>query len=203
MDERWIVLGFYQDRDDTDVAFKDLRLPHFRRSATIHHGADGVINVSRFGIAESHIARFRSWVVLSETLLVIEVRPRDLDRILDQLRHGPGSPPIVFAFHPKHVYDSSSIEAIRRVNPAPGGSLRIAAGQLAARLHLGNKRSVRRQGLLRRLIASENDLKQVHQALAERARTEQPTSMSAVWLLDNAHNLQEHIDDFRRNLPRR
>src|SRR5579871_1409014 len=202
MSERWIVLGFYQDLQAANSALKELRHQRFRRSGTIHHAADGRMMVSQFGVSNKLIARYKRWVVRNETLIVVQARPRDLDRVRELLRHGAGMLPITFAFHPGHVYVSSN-EELRHLPPLTAEALHLAALQLAAALRPGSPNTVRSQSLLHRLIESESDLKQVYRALKDRARTEQPTSMSAVWLLDNAYILQEHCDDFRRNLPRR
>jgi cyclic beta-1,2-glucan synthetase len=203
MSERWIVLGFYQDQSDADAVLQELQRQHLRGVVAIHHGADGGVTASRSGFPNRLTERYKHWVVRNETLIVVRARPRDLDRVRDTLRQGTASLPITFAFHAKHVYASALDPQLLRLPALSVEALRLAAGRLAAALRPGSSHSVRRQGLLRRLIASESDLKQVQQALADRVRAEQATSMSAVWLLDNAYILQEHIDDFRRNLPRR
>ena len=200
--ERWIVMGFYQDRDVANSALAELRKQQFNRSASIHHSSDGAIVVSRGRIPNRLILMYQNWVVRNETVVVVQAPPMDLVRVKDILRTDVGSPPITFAFHPKHVYVSTEQDAIHHLPPITLEAMRSTAGALAAGLRPTKSALASRQSLLQRLVANESDLKQVHQALAERAHTEQPASMSAVWLLDNAYILQEHIDDFLRNIPR-
>jgi cellobiose phosphorylase len=203
MSDRWIVLGFYQDQDAANSALNQLRHQRLSHSVSIHHAADGRLTVSPFGLPKSLITRYIHQIVRNETLIAVQVRSHDLDPVLDLLRHNASSLPITFAFHDEPHYASSPDRELLHLPPLTVEAMRLAAGQLATALLTKSPRPVHSQSLLRRLSDSESDLKQVHRALADRARTGQPSSMSAVWLLDNAYILQEQVDDFRRNLPRR
>ena len=203
MSERWIALGFYQNQNVAHSALKELRRHRLGRSTAIYHSPEGRVTTAYFGLPKPLVERFKRWVIRNETLIVVEARSRNLARVQEILRHGMGSQAVVFAFHEKHADAQSLDSALFRMPPLSVEALRQEASRLAEVLQPGNPRSVARQSLRSRLAESESELKLVEQALGERARAEQAGSMSAAWLLDNAYILQEHIDDFRRNLPRR
>src|SRR5580704_10666440 len=110
MSDRWIVLGFYQDQNAANSALKQLRHQRLSHSVSIHHAADGRLTVSQFGLQKNLITRYKHWVVRNETLIAVQVRPHDLDPVLDLLRHNTGSLPITFAFHDEHRYAASREE---------------------------------------------------------------------------------------------
>ena len=66
--ERGIILGFYQDEEAANAAFKELRNQRHRRSAAIHHSSDGQITVDGdshlpgFGVSSALITRYNRWV---------------------------------------------------------------------------------------------------------------------------------------------
>ena len=206
MTERGIVLGFYQDKEIAGAVLTDLHRSKYPNSTAIHCGADNSISVeSRRGVSSgqqrSLVARYRRWVVRNETLIIVRVPAGEMGSILDILRRNAASPPITFAFHPVHQFATETEEALRyRTLVSPQGRRSIGS---AAVVRPAGVRAGRADPLMGRLQNSENALKYVQTMLADTARAGQPVSMAADWLLDNVYLLQGHIDDFRRNLPKK
>lgn len=157
----------------------------------------------QWGISGNILSRYRRWVVRNETLIVVQVRPRDMERVLETLRQVPGSVPITFAFHPENILATQPKEELYRRGPLPVERLSQEAGRLAASIHPLSPKAVRGKPLMGRLRHSERTLRQIHDVLADMSRIGQAVTISAEWLLDNTYILQGHIDDFRRLLPKR
>ncbi len=206
MTERGIVLGFYQDRESATAVLVDLRKRSYRSAAVIHRAEDGMVSVESqrgmpTGVQRALLLRYQQWIVRKETLVIVRAPARDMGSVLDILRQNAGSLPITFAFHPVHKFASEAEEALRyRTLLAPAG--RPVARRTSV-VHPAAARVGRADPLMGRLLNSENALKYVQTMLADSARAGQPVSMASDWLLDNVYLLQGHIDDFRRNLPRR
>ncbi len=204
--ELGIVLGFYQDKAIAEAVLADLYRSKYRSAATIHRDENHKISVVYQSGVTSHsprslVARYQAWVVSKETLVIVQVPARDMGGVLDILRQNADSPPITFAFHPVHRFSSVADEApLHRfqVPPADQANTSIKAVVRPTRTRVG-----RSDPLMSRLLNSENALKYVQKMLADTSRAGQPVSMAADWLLDNVYLLQGHIDDFRRNLPKR
>jgi hypothetical protein len=206
MTERGIVLGFYQDKAVAEAVLTDLQQRKYRSAAAIYRAKDDKISVVT-GSGETSaqqrnlIARYQRWIVREETLVIVRVPVAEMGGVLDILRQNATSPPITFAFHPMHRFASEEEEALRYRAHVPVQSM-VATGSGAV-VRRSAARIGRSDPLMGRLLNSENALKYVQKMLADTSRAGQSVSMAADWLLDNVYLLQGHIDDFRRNLPRR
>jgi cellobiose phosphorylase len=79
--------------------------------------------------------------------------------------------------------------------------IHLRAAKLAIELKAVSKKLKSRRSLTPRLGYCEDVLNHVQSRLSGAVRLEQGIALSAEWLLDNAHVIQGHIEDFRRNLP--
>ena len=206
MTERGIVLGFYQDKAIAEAVLTDLKQSRYRNAVAIHRDENDRISVesqggTRSAQQNSLITRYQRWIVRKETLVIVRVPARDLGGVLDILRQNAAAPPITFAFHPVHKFSSEAEEALRtRAQSVPQSESQAA---LTAVVQPAGARIGRSDPLMSRLRNSESALKYVQKMLADTSRAGQSVSMAADWLLDNVYLLQGHIDDFRRNLPRK
>ncbi len=205
-------MGFYQDQEAARAVFQELMRRKHRGIAAISRNAEGRFTVetasltSAFPNPLSHalsserIAAYQGWVVRNETLLLVQVRARDMGSVLDLMRQNVSSPPTTFIFHPVHAFGNEAEEALEHRTPS-GAHQQNSLARLADSLHL----SLPGGGtpLTHRLDSSENALKYVQEMLADANRVGQSVSMGADWLLDNVYLLQGHIDEFRHNLPKR
>ena len=206
MTERGIVLGFYQDKAIAKAVLTDLKQGKYYNAVAIHRDENEKISVESQGgapSAQQHslIVRYQRWIVRKETLVIVRVPAGDLGGVLDILRQNVTAPPITFAFHPGHKFSSEAEEALRTRSQVVSQSQSQAA--LTAVVQPEGVRIGRSDPLMSRLRNSESALKYVQKMLADTSRAGQPVSMAADWLLDNVYLLQGHIDDFRRNLPRK
>lgn len=206
MTEHGIVLGFYQDKAIADAVWNDLQQSKYRNATAIYRGEDDRISVeSRGKGASAHegrlVARYQKWVVRKETLVIVETPARELGTVLDVLRQNASGPPITFAFHPVHKFAAGSEEALRyALTPPP---IEKQEQTYSAVVRPNNRKVGPNDPLMGRLRNSDHALKYVQTMLADTDRAGQSVSMAADWLLDNAYLIQGHIDDFRRNLPKR
>jgi cyclic beta-1,2-glucan synthetase len=155
------------------------------------------------GVEDALIARYKRWVVRGETLLLIQAPARDTDRVLELLRRTEGADVFTFAFFPDLGFDSEPKETLLHQTPLTTERLSLEAGRLAAMPHTVRPGHRRNHLLLRRLRDGERLLRSAHGILTTAVRVGQNVPMSAEWLLDSAYIWQGHIEEFRRNLPRR
>lgn len=156
-----------------------------------------------FGVQDSLLARYRRWLVHDEAVVLIQVPLRDMERVVGLLREAEGGPPIAFAFPPPLPWRADLPEEFLQHRPLTAERLSLEAGRVAASLHAVSARRVRGKPLLGRLRECERVLSLVQEVLAQVGQIGQPVTMSAEWLLDNAYLVQGHVQDVRRNLPRR
>ncbi len=134
-----------------------------------------------------------------ETIVIVRVAARDVQRALGILRQDDGGAAVTFVVQAPPAPTLLTPQETREVLPIE--RLVPEAERIAGELSLS--KAARRLPLLARLRHSERLLQRVHRHLAEAGRARQQSVLAADWLLDNAYVIQGHIDDIYRNLPRR
>ena len=155
-----------------------------------------------FGIDPRVLSHYRQWLVTNETVVIVSVKPADMERTLDYMRRSEEEQPVTFVFYPEHRL--SAIRETTGQSQEPITSEHLTANARAlAESQTVSRRIHRGRPLLKSLDESETGLKQVRAHLAETVRVEQNILLSAEWLLDNFYAIEGYVTDFRRNLPRK
>ena len=175
------------------------------------------------GVSPEIVQLYSRWIVSGETLIIVKTSRDDIEDVLGILRADKENLPVSFVVRP-HLRDENALlqKILRkdsetagaaksgtmrltltardeRPQPLVGDALRDHA-QATAKRHAPLVGKGRARTLLRRLRSSERIINGVCRGLAEAARLEQPVSLSAEWLLDNAYIIARQIADVRRNL---
>lgn len=149
----------------------------------------------------AHLARFKRWMVRSETLVLVEVPPRHAARVLTILRAVVGEPPLTFVFHPSTIFDFEPEAKLLRQEAPSSQRLAEKAVRLAHSFSIEDGAKPRGHPLLLRLRESERILKWLDASLTMSAEVHHAFALSAEWLLDNAYLIQGQINEIRRSLP--
>jgi cellobiose phosphorylase len=156
-----------------------------------------------FGVDGEIIARYKRWTFRGETALLIQTPNSQTGQVHQLIRDAVGGVPVSFVFHPTHTYQLPEEGTPLREEPLTVEKLNWQAGRLAASIHKVKAGKKHGRPLLQRLTLSEKVLSHIRQTMADDARTDLNISLSAEWLLDNMYIIQSHIDETRRNLPRK
>jgi cyclic beta-1,2-glucan synthetase len=162
----------------------------------------GMAHVLDAGVSDSALDNYRQWVIKGETLVIVETRPADMQQVLTTLRSLEGARPTAFVVRPQHLQAEESAIAVRRAAESVTSERLREQARESARRHHVNTSGVSGAQLLRRLDDNARVIAHVHEDLAEAARLEQPVSLSAEWLLDNAYIIQGQVLEVRGNLSR-
>ena len=150
------------------------------------------------GLRHSVLDRYRRWVSVGETLVIVEVEVLQARTVLALLRETEEALPATFIIRP-HRDVPGSVAELQRRERFSSERLKLHATWLATR-HAGALRTRRPQPLWDRLRDCERIIDAITLDLAQAAQLEQSISISAEWLLDNAYVIQRQIADVRRNL---
>ena len=155
----------------------------------------------QLGISSHLVEQLKHWMLADETVVVIEGEPGSLGLALPILRQISEDQPAVFPFHPKHTYETDSLEAIQQ-EVLTGAQFQKHALLIASEHHTVVKPRAG-EPLLARADKCEREIDRIRRDLDTALRLELGVSPSAEWILDNGYIIQGHIDDVRLNLPRR
>ncbi len=152
------------------------------------------------GVDDDVVAKYARWLVADETAVIVQAPADRMGRALALLRTVGTTEPSVFAFHPVRMQRGHA--ASERGEPLTTAQLAARARHLAGR-HTAEVTPRRGEPVLRRLDQCERAIGEIRQELADAVGLEQRISVSAEWILDNAHIVQAQIDDVRLNLPKK
>lgn len=167
-------------------------------------GSGLLIRYLRGSIDEKVILRFKQWVIGDEALVIVQIKSKDIPRILGYLRQVEGGHPISFLlpaddFSSLHIPESFHLTR----EPLTLEALGEKAEKLAHDQVNINDRPSRKQVLLTRLKKSQQILRNVQQNVEKTDYIEQTKTQSAEWLLDNSYVIQGAIEEIQKNLPKK
>lgn len=138
----------------------------------------------------------RTWTLVGESLLLVQV-PLDAAALVATVltEQGLERPP-VFVLQP--FEEAAATEGV--ADRLPGQSAGMNAEALALQLETVEKGPPKRP-LLPKLGRCEAVLAHCHNRLAGAMQLDQGVALSAEWLLDNAHVINGHIEDFKSHMP--
>jgi cyclic beta-1,2-glucan synthetase len=196
-----LVLGSYPDIEAGRLAMRNIRRGGFRHVATVSSLPDGRVVVENnplIGVRDSVLDHYRRWVTAGETLVIVEVEVLQARAVLALFRETEDSLPATFIIRP-HSDVPGRVSELQRRERFSSERLKLHATWLAGR-HIGELKASRPQPLWDRLRDCERIIDAITLDLAQAVQLEQSISMSAEWLLDNAHVIQRQTADVRRNL---
>ena len=150
------------------------------------------------GVRGSILNRYRNWVTIGETLVIVEVNVNQARAALSILRESEDARPQTFIIRP-HRRVAGRVAEFQRGERFSSERLPRYATRLADQ-HAGALRYRRPQPLWERLRDCERTIDAITLDLAQAVQLEQSVSVSAEWLLDNAYVIQRQLADVRRNL---
>ncbi|MGI8783988.1 MAG: GH36-type glycosyl hydrolase domain-containing protein [Acidobacteriota bacterium] len=153
------------------------------------------------GIRRSVLNQYSRWIVQNETLVLVDVRHRDMAEALSILRRVEDAHPATFVSRPFDWFERDGGPTPSLVEPLTREQMGILAARLAP-AHRIVRGALRGQPLLARLRHSQQLLRRVREDLSEAARMEQPITPAAEWLLDNGYLIAGHIAEVQHNLTR-
>jgi len=146
------------------------------------------------------IRTYQSCVLKGETLVVVLLKDKEVRKVLTLLRHVESDHPISFLLKPdRHYKDKGPPCELKE--PLTTEQLQLHAQELAKEYSRVSFEGNRGNLLLRRLNKSAQVLDDVRHSVAEADFVEQTLTISAEWLLDNTHIIQENIKEVRHRLP--
>lgn len=148
---------------------------------------------------ERLLIRYKRWVLAGETLLIVQVMPRDMGRVMEILRRTGGAV-ATFAFQPARTPDRTPDDEPLRMDPLSPERLSSHATRIAGDHEVGRTRR-RIQPLSPRLQKDRRVLEYVRHALSVAVKVQEGLTAGAEWLLDNAYLIQGQIAEIQRNLP--
>ena len=155
------------------------------------------------GVRDDVLGKYRRWVLRGESMVIAQVLPVEMVQVrrwmLDTFSGSSG----IFMVHPGHHFPAPAEGAPLRQEPLTSEGLQRQADRLATIIHPVTSSTHTGRPLLQRLAESENVLQHIRHDLADAARMDQTISLSAEWILDNMYIIQTHVDDVRRNMPKK
>lgn len=159
-----------------------------------------IVDIFHFKINSKTIERYKNLLVGDETLVIAEVKSKDVREALEYLRQVESGHPVSFLLRCDNFILPTREEIIK--DPLNFEEMSNKAAQLA---HLQKNvviNSSDHSSLLKSLKKSELILKEVRNNVAESEFVEQTVTSSAEWLLDNNYVIQGNIDEIYLNLPK-
>lgn len=154
----------------------------------------------RIGLALSKgvLREYAARVLPGETMVIVQCDSLNVRNVRDLIQESEN--PAVFVIRP-YLRDPWSVMRQDR-ELLSSGQLRQHATE-CAQAWRPLPPSKPRKSILKFLNRWEVMIRNVRRDLAEAVELDQSITPSAEWLLDNFYIIQNHIQDFRRNLPRR
>jgi|GEM_PF-16806 len=154
------------------------------------------------GIRDAVIERYKNTLARGEILVLVEAPVPRLARALAILRADESLRPTTFVERISHLSAADDINGVlQRRAPETLEKLAQNARELARR-HKPQKSRGDNPLLLHRLRSNARVIKGVHDNLLEASRLDQPVSLSAEWLLDNAYIIQGQVLEVKKSLSR-
>ncbi len=163
-----------------------------------------IFSLIDLGVDNALLKNYEKWTLHSESTIVIQANQDELSRINQIIKESPGGSAGITFLHPNmKEFPPPTQKPFLRDEPLTVDKLHWQAGRLAAAIHSVSSAKSHGQFLLKKLRVSEALLREIRGNLAETAKIEQSLPLAAEWLLDNMYIVQSHIDDIKRNLPRK
>jgi cyclic beta-1,2-glucan synthetase len=162
----------------------------------------GLLLGPRAGLAlrKSAIRVYAARALPGEEMVVVQCDPRDTTHLSGLLRSVGSGEPALFVVRPYLPEPWRTMRRDRHLLSAE--QLRLFATELAAAQNpLPPARP--RESILHYLDHWERMIDSVRRDLTEAVELDESITPSAEWLLDNSYITKNHIQDIRRNLPRR
>ena len=153
-----------------------------------------------FGIDPDILSLYSKCVIRDETLVIVQLKNKDVRHALKILRSVESGHPISFLIRSdafKYLKEEPCHE------PLTSDQLQEYAGVLAAKLKDARLEPGKGNPLVKRLRQSELVLEEIRHNVAEAEHVEQTVTLSAEWMLDNTHVLRGNIEEVYRNLPKK
>ncbi len=182
------------------LAYRDLSGSYAAVAAFVFGAGFALGRVVGLALPRQVIREYASLVFPGETLVIVRCRLRETVHVSALLQSGEASTPAVFVIRPYLREPWRTTRQERELFSAE--QLRLHA---TARAEAQNPAppAKPRKSVLYFLSRWEGIIESVRRDLAEAVDLQQSITPSAEWLLDNAYIIQNHIQDIRRNLPRR
>lgn len=162
----------------------------------------GLFSTYFFGIDHDLMARYAKCVIRDETLVIVQVKDKDVRRTLKILRQVVSGHPTSFLIRDESL-EHRKLKEEDCKEPLTTEQLQEHAATLATSLKKINLERGKGNPLVKRLRQSETVLAEIRNNVAEAEHVEQTVTLSAEWLLDNTHVVQGNIEEVYRNLPKK
>jgi hypothetical protein len=129
-------------------------------------------------VDREHLERFQRWMVRNETVLMAEVTPTAVVRVVTILRAVEGEPPLTFTFHPLTPFEFESEASLFRKEALSSQRLEEKAVRLAHSFSIDERTTPRGQSLLIRMDESERILKWTNASLTMSAEAHHAFALS-------------------------
>lgn len=146
------------------------------------------------------VNRFKNLVVVDEILVIVEVKPDDVNKTLAILRQVKSGHPITFLLRSEIFEDFDIVELPREplsLEQSKQNAMNLATSLQSVQIKLTDEKL-----LLEKLNKTEEILHFLRHDVAQAEYIEQTITVSAEWLLDNMHVIEGSIDDVKRNLSK-
>lgn len=164
----------------------------------------GIYNYYHYYLDPKFIKKYANLVVSDETLVLVQVLPKNVSSVLSVFRHVESGHPTSFLIRNNKDRSLNTLNPPHTVTePLTNEQLIEHARELASSLKDVGYISKFNTSVLKNLNRSEVSLKNILGVLGEAEFVEQTVTISAEWLLDNAYVIQGNIDEIRRNLPKK
>lgn len=198
-----ISLAFYQNHQTARLVLKKLRRSGFYRSISLHRKLDGQLIIDKFLFVDSQIIKkYKDCVVRGETLIIAQVKEKDIREIFHTLQMVEGDHPISFLFFADPLWEKIDSSDFLK-DPLDLEQLQKHASELAHTMKDVIYSSGREQPLKKRLHTCARVLESIRHRVIEAEHIEQTLTLSAEWLLDNTHVIEENIEEVERSLPQK
>lgn len=151
-------------------------------------------------LPKSVIREYASRVFPGEAMVLVQCRPADTRRVSELLHGAERAKPALFVIRP-YLREPWTGTRRERELLSTDQLRKYAIARAAAQTALPPSKT--RISILHQLSRWEEMIVQARRDLTEAVQLEQSITPSAEWLLDNSYIIQNHIQDIRRNLPRK
>ncbi len=200
-----VALGIYQNLTTAEDVLVELRRKGVRRVAAVHHRADGNLVVHNWWsrVDRRVIARYQDAVMDDEVLVIAEIPPSAVRKVLGILREVKAGHPVSFLLRSEiptigghDVGDKVSGE------PLTLEGLEVYAAQVASLMSPAevSRRRVSKH-FAKRLNTIKQTLRHLRDDISDAEYIEQTITSSAQWLLDNSYAINSSIEEIKKNLP--
>lgn len=146
------------------------------------------------------VAEYGARVLPGETMVIVQCEKLDTRYVVHLLQAGSAGKAAVFVIRP---YLKERWRHLRQTRELLSAQQLRAYANACAASHVPGALSKPRRSVLYYLRRWESIIEEARGDLAEAVELDQSITPSAEWLLDNSYIIQNHIQEIRRNLPRR